>query len=57
MDQGQQTPATLFSCPHEVARSACPGVGRTIKQRLRTLFRPSDDHAYEEALVELKWEA
>ncbi|WP_255773371.1 hypothetical protein [Mycobacteroides abscessus] len=34
--------------------SASPGVGRTITQRLRTMLRPPDDHAYEEALVELE---
>jgi hypothetical protein len=39
---------------HELARSASPGVGRTLTQRLQTLLRPRDDHAYEEALVELE---
>jgi hypothetical protein len=34
--------------------NASPGVGRTITQRLKTMLRPSDDHAYEEALVELE---
>src|SRR6478735_3592942 len=29
-------------------------MGRTITQRLRTVLRPPDDHAYEEALVELE---
>jgi hypothetical protein len=38
----------------ELARNASPGVGRTITQRLRTVLRPPDDHAYEEALVELE---
>jgi hypothetical protein len=38
----------------ELMRNASPGVGRTITQRLRTMLRPSDDHAYEEALVELE---
>jgi hypothetical protein len=33
---------------------ASPGVGRTITPRLKTMFRPSDDFAYEEALVELE---
>jgi hypothetical protein len=39
---------------HELARNASPGVGRTLTQRLQTLLRPRDDHAYEEALVELE---
>jgi hypothetical protein len=34
--------------------NASPGVGRTIVQRLKTMLRPTDDHAYEEALVELE---
>jgi hypothetical protein len=34
--------------------NASPGVGRTITQRLKTMLRPTDDHAYEEALVELE---
>lgn len=34
--------------------NASPGVGRTITQRLKTMLRPSDEHAYEEALVELE---
>src|SRR6476659_4528454 len=38
----------------ELMRNASPGVGRTITQRLKTMLRPSDDHAYEEALVELE---
>jgi hypothetical protein len=38
----------------ELTRNPSPGVGRTIKQRLRTMLRPPDDHAYEEALVELE---
>jgi hypothetical protein len=38
----------------ELMRNASPGVGRTITQRLRTVLRPSHDHAYEEALVELE---
>ena len=38
----------------ELMRNASPGVGRTITQRLRTVLRPPDDHAYEEALVELE---
>ena len=35
-------------------RSASPGVGRTIKQRIQTLLRPANDFVYEEALVELE---
>jgi hypothetical protein len=38
----------------ELMRNASPGVGRTITQRLRTMLRPPDDHAFEEALVELE---
>lgn len=38
----------------ELMRSASPGVGRTITQRLKTMLRPPDDSAYEEALVELE---
>lgn len=38
----------------ELMRHASQGVGRTITQRLRTMLRPPDDHAYEEALVELE---
>jgi hypothetical protein len=38
----------------ELMRSASPGVGKTITQRLKSMLRPSDDHAYEEALVELE---
>lgn len=38
----------------ELMRNASPGLGRTIKPRLRTMLRPPDDHAYEEALVELE---
>jgi hypothetical protein len=38
----------------ELMRNASPGVGRTITQRLRTVLRPPDTHAYEEALVELE---
>jgi hypothetical protein len=38
----------------ELMGKASPGVGRTITQRLKTMLRPSDDHAYEEALVELE---
>jgi hypothetical protein len=38
----------------ELMRCASPGVGRTITQRLKTMLRPTDDHAYEEALVELE---
>jgi hypothetical protein len=34
--------------------NASPGVGRTITQRLKMMLRPTDDHAYEEALVELE---
>ena len=34
--------------------NASPGVGRTIRQRPRTVLRPPDDHTYEEALVELE---
>lgn len=34
--------------------SASPGVGRTLTQRLRTVLRPPDDHAFEEALIELE---
>jgi hypothetical protein len=34
--------------------NASPGVGRTFTQRLRTMLRPPDKHAYEEALVELE---
>lgn len=34
--------------------SASPGIDGTIKQRLRTILRTSDSHAYEEALVELE---
>lgn len=34
--------------------NASPGVGRTITQRLKTMLRPTDDQAYEEALVELE---
>lgn len=34
--------------------SASPGVGRTLTQRLRTVLRPPDDRAYEEALIELE---
>lgn len=34
--------------------NASPGVGRTISQRLKTMLRPTDDHDYEEALVELE---
>lgn len=34
--------------------NASPGVGRTITQRLRTVLRPPNDHAYEEALIELE---
>ena len=39
---------------YELMRNASPGVGRTITQRLKTMLRPADDHAYEEALVELE---
>lgn len=39
---------------YELMRNASPGVGRTITQRLKTVLRPPDDHAYEEALVELE---
>jgi hypothetical protein len=38
----------------ELMRNASPGVGRTITQRLKTVLRPNDDHAFEEALVELE---
>lgn len=38
----------------ELMRNASPGVGRTITQRLKTVLRPTDDHAFEEALVELE---
>ncbi|MEC4858347.1 hypothetical protein R2325_23190 [Mycobacteroides chelonae] len=38
----------------ELMRNASPGVGRTITQRLKTVLRPTDDHSYEEALVELE---
>lgn len=34
--------------------NASPGVDRTIRQRLRTVLRPPDPHAAEEALVELE---
>lgn len=34
--------------------NASPGVGRTITQRIKTMLRPTDDHSYEEALVELE---
>lgn len=39
---------------YELMAKASPGVGRTITQRLKTVLRPTDDHAYEEALVELE---
>jgi hypothetical protein len=39
---------------YELMRNASPGVGRTITQRLKTMLRPGDAHAYEEALVELE---
>jgi hypothetical protein len=39
---------------HRLMATASPGVHRTLKQRLRTILRPSDDQAYEEALVELE---
>lgn len=54
---GQQSTYYLMSIAAvilDLMANASPGVGRTIKQRLRTILRPPDDHAYEEALVELE---
>jgi len=54
---GAQSTLYLTNVAHvvtELMRNASPGVGRTITQRLRTMLRPPDDHAYEEALVELE---
>lgn len=39
---------------YQLMANASPGVGRTITQRLKTMLRPTDDHAYQEALVELE---
>lgn len=39
---------------YQLMANASPGVGRTLTQRLRTVLRPPDDHAYEEALIELE---
>jgi hypothetical protein len=39
---------------HRLMATASPGVRRTLKQRLRTILRPSDRQVYEEALVELE---
>jgi hypothetical protein len=39
---------------YQLMANASPGVGRTLTQRLRTVLRPPDDHAYEEAVVELE---
>ncbi|QEN13743.1 hypothetical protein ACRDU6_14675 [Mycolicibacterium sp. ELW1] len=39
---------------YKLMGNASPGVGRTLIQRIRTVLRPADDHAYEEALIELE---
>jgi hypothetical protein len=39
---------------YQLMPNASPGVGRTLTQRLRTVLRPPNDHAYEEALIELE---
>ena len=46
--------ANIASTILDLIGNASPGLGRTIKQRLRTAFRPTDDHAYDAALVELE---
>lgn len=38
----------------ELMQNASPGVGRTLIERVRTILRPPDGDAYEEALVELE---
>ena len=54
---GQQSTYYLINAASlikNLMQNASPGVNETIKQRLRTMFRPPNDHAYEEALVELE---
>jgi hypothetical protein len=54
---GQQSTYYLMNIAqpiYSLMANASPGVDATITQRLRTMLRPPDDHAHEEALVELE---